>query len=787
MEINKIESIEEYKSFKQFYWRHYFNNDGDFKKVNIIFGENGCGKTSIVNIFKSITNHEEEIFNEIKPKSVNIWINNEKYTYKDGQWNKFLDEGNILYFDNDFIHKNVYQGKIRDETKKGQAQQSAKLIIEFDEKAIKLKEELDRLKEERDEEKKKLDECTTKNKKILEFELTSEEKNLFKIYGDYSNNEIINTIRDLETRIDGLEDEIKKDKENLENLEKISEISKIELLETINGYINIPNYEEYNCVFSCNIEKKVISYLEKELINKIKENKDFFDEGIKLIGENQKVCPFCQSCNEENIKKIINLYNEIYDDTYKKQEREFNIKKKGLISELETARNELNNIDLSNIFLQLKELQEKYNIYNVYSVGDEKQFVKPKFIKLNKFIDELNDTTPSKEEQLDKNKYNEILEEIEQLNKFIHDLNEFINQKNEIIQKFKDENTDKSILIRINENKKENRHIKEKLKFLTSENIKNQKSKDEIIEKRNEMEQKLNEREEKYKLKKREYDDYCRGDIFNNILEKLQIYLSKFNINFKMESNANRRAHEEIPFIFKIYDNEGHERNFKEGLSEGELQALSLSFFFAFLEIQSEKDKKIIIFDDPITSLDNNNLYVLVDLIFEKTQEFSQTFIFTHHQTFFKYLDKKYRDNAVKYYILKNKESLGGSFICRYQKQDLINKLKNIEQSTQYKVKQGLDLTYETIKYGQFLRYEVERLVKDTLLQWNKDNFSEMIEGIKFNKNMDDEDLETLKKIYSFCNWSNTAHVDKDEGTSFEQLKKHVDDFLEIHGKLSRG
>ena len=516
---------------------------------------------------------------------------------------------------------------------------------------------------------------------------------------------------------------------------------------------------------------------------------------MELMEKNQKVCPFCQSHNEENLKKIIRIYSEIYDDTYERQKQDFKNKKDKLIKELKKAEDKLRELKkhngiLNNIFLHLKELQECYDIPNIYSVEEEREFKNlPKFVNLSEFIKEIGDIEPFDKKTLDKDKYCNILDEIKQLNNYIANLNEFINQKNKIIQKFKDDNTDQNINIRIDESKKEKEQLENENEFLKSGKIKNQKLKDEKTDELNNMKEELKNREEKYKNKKREYNEYCSGEIFNNHLEKLKEYLSKFNLNFKLEMDVHRRRHTEVPYTFKIVDNSGYERTFKEGLSEGELQVLSLSFFFAFLDIQTEKDKKILVFDDPITSLSNNNLYVLVDLISEKAMKFSQTFIFTHHQTFFKYLNKKYgrNNNAKSYYILKNKESLGGSFICLYQKQDLINKLKNMGESTRYKSKHGLDLTYETIRYGQFLRYEVERLVKNKLLQWDEKPFSEIIDGIKYNKKIDDDDLYSLKKIYSFCNWSNTAHVDKDEGTSFEQLKKHVNDFIEIYDKYHQG
>lgn len=108
-------------------------------------------------------------------------------------------------------------------------------------------------------------------------------------------------------------------------------------------------------------------------------------------------------------------------------------------------------------------------------------------------------------------------------------------------------------------------------------------------------------------------------------MSKIQDYFKNFNFSFKLEPKTAPTGNKaEFPFAFKVLDFEGNERDFKEGLSEGGIQVLSLCFFFAFLDIQKDKKQKVLVFDDPITSLDNSNLSCLVDLIAEEQKDFSQ-------------------------------------------------------------------------------------------------------------------------------------------------------------------
>ena len=75
--------------------------------------------------------------------------------------------------------------------------------------------------------------------------------------------------------------------------------------------------------------------------------------------------------------------------------------------------------------------------------------------------------------------------------------------------------------------------------------------------------------------------------------------------------------------------------------------------------------------------------------------------------------------------------------------------------------------------------YEVENFIKNQLLHWNSDNFPSAIDGIKKNKNVSDDDLDKIKGIYSFCNWT-TSHVDVGDDHGLSQLKTKINEFVSI-------
>jgi wobble nucleotide-excising tRNase len=83
-------------------------------------------------------------------------------------------------------------------------------------------------------------------------------------------------------------------------------------------------------------------------------------------------------------------------------------------------------------------------------------------------------------------------------------------------------------------------------------------------------------------------------------------------------------------------------------LSEGECSLISFCYFMAKLsDIDTKGQKPIIWIDDPISSLDSNHIFFIYSLInaeIEKAKKYSQLFISTHNLDFLKYLKRISRD-----------------------------------------------------------------------------------------------------------------------------------------------
>ena len=273
------------------------------------------------------------------------------------------------------------------------------------------------------------------------------------------------------------------------------------------------------------------------------------------------------------------------------------------------------------------------------------------------------------------------------------------------------------------------------------------------------------------------------------VLNKMTETLERFNLSFKLQSNPITRATSEFPFSFKVVDEAGKVRDIKNGLSEGERQLVSLAFFFALNEKIQDKDKKVIVFDDPITSLDSANLKILADLIYEQVKQkvFAQVIVLTHHPLFHKYLAKC---GADKFGILKNHASFGGSFIHYDPGFVITARLKNCQQDLQGRAQAGsLNIEDATLQYGHLLRISVERFIKNDLLLWGADKFDTVVSGLKDGqskiKKLDLKDIETIEKIYKYCNHSNLLHADKEAASALTELLLHIGNFITTLDKIS--
>ena len=121
--------------------------DVSFRKLNLLFAENGRGKTTLCAILRSLQSGQPEFILERKtlgtsdPASVQIRLGGNNFTFGTNGWS--TPHQDIAVFDSVFVHDNVYAGDYVDHDHKknlyrvivgAQGIQLAKQIDEMDDK-----------------------------------------------------------------------------------------------------------------------------------------------------------------------------------------------------------------------------------------------------------------------------------------------------------------------------------------------------------------------------------------------------------------------------------------------------------------------------------------------------------------------------------------------------------------------------------------------------------------------------------------------------------------------------
>jgi wobble nucleotide-excising tRNase len=141
--------------------------------------------------------------------------------------------------------------------------------------------------------------------------------------------------------------------------------------------------------------------------------------------------------------------------------------------------------------------------------------------------------------------------------------------------------------------------------------------------------------------------------------------------------------------------------NAKECLSEGDKSTIALAFFLSKLDIDPNRQDKILIFDDPLSSLDTNRRAYTIGIIRTLFQQLKQVVILSHNEYFLHEIGKDI--GAALKCILRIKED----FVAKASKLELcdLEELVKIEY-------------FKHIEALETFRSNPNHAFKDTVLGW---------------------------------------------------------------------
>ncbi|HHY1353846.1 TPA: AAA family ATPase [Campylobacter coli] len=652
MKILKFDKIN-FGSYENFTWD---NGLEEFKTINIFYGRNYSGKTTLSRIARSF---------ELKKHNEDFLDGNFKIKLEDGS---FLTQNDVInsnldirVYNSDFVKENLNylydkKGNIKGFKSIGVEQKNIKEIIEKREKILKTRNE-------------KLQKLENDKKEFLndDRETKLEEKFTEKASLIATNPNYLKGYRYNKTAL-------KKDL----NIIKNNEDAYILNNEEQNQFIKIlEDKEKQNIIFNNTFNKDnfqgILKHsseiLEKEII--IKENltselRKWLEEGLKFHKEHLSTqqCKFCN--NPLTLERIVWIENNIKDDSGEKEKIE------------EELKDLLDNFE--NYKLELKKILQDIEYENFYS-NYKDSFIALKE-QLGANIANYNKELLKIEEKI-KEKQKDVFTPIklENTNDFSDEIFLILN-KIENLCKENDEYTNKLSTnqdearekLRLNEVAK---FAKDSDCFAIQDEIQNLKQNINTLEKsiatQNNKIDLLESRIEKYKEKLSNLETST-----SNINKYLKSYFGHNMLELKVKKDDKGQLNGE----FEILRNGKQAKN----LSEGECSLIAFCYFVASLKDANTKDKNPIIWiDDPISSLDNNHIFFIFSVIeneIVRKNSFEQFFISTHNLDFLKYIkrlkkskskqsknDEKEYDFPQYYFIEKSvKESMETSEVKKLPK-----------------------------------------------------------------------------------------------------------------------
>lgn len=620
----------------------------------IFYAENGAGKTTLATILRSLALGEgilidrHKRLNAISSPKVEIKLeDNSLCRYDNGKWNKTNHD--IEVFDSYFVADNVYSGmEISADNRKA----LYKFVV--GNTGIEIARKINRLKSM------SVDLQREKTKLIDEI------KNLIH-YNDVETVVKLAPKKDIDILLSQKKQEFKISSNN----------------EVIIKHEELPNIKSFTLPFNT---RQIKSLLQKSIdciseqyltfisqrINTLKNNglsnaEKWLADGLAEVNTiNDDSCPFCgQSLS--GAKEIIDGYNLYFSKEYNQ-----------LINSIKLCNSQIQRFDVRNFIRVVTEFHEKlmsqYHFWQIYlkdlnKVTDmpaELTLLEDDFSKVQEKISEKAQNPLSKIE-------NDNLEELEVhlgvVFSFIEELKKYVAYIGPLITKLK------STLKPLDTVRKELRAL-EIYKSRYESPLKEMCEYFIIVEKQILRLQKLTTQLQNEQKGNSAAFLHDYGDIINNYLQN--VFCTDFRIENIKDGGYRGRSRDASltysltfkgkPLSLDTDDN----LSFKNTLSEGDKNTIAFSLFLAKLDKYSEEElkNKIIVFDDPLTSLDLNRRNATINELVKMYQKTKQTLVLSHNLAFLLELNNRRKIKGKDKKVLLIEKQIDKSIIREFKLRD---------------------------------------------------------------------------------------------------------------------
>lgn len=473
-------------------------------------------------------------------------------------------------------------------------------------------------------------------------------------------------------------------------------------------------------------------------------NSDWVRQGLSFYDANDGVCPFCQQTTNESFRKSLSEY---FGETFTQDSNAI----KTLIDNYST--------DAQRLQIQIQALIDlQSNFLDIGKLKTEKQLL-DSIIIINK--QRLAEKQKESSQIITLDTLGNVLREIASL---LAAANTKITENNRIVSNLRSEKATlttqiwKFVISELATDITEYNRRKTALESAIN-NIDTQ-----ITSKATEKVQKEAELRE---LEKQTTSIIPTRDNINHLLDTFGF--KSFKIDLGDELNT-----------YKLVREDGSDA--KNTLSEGERNFLTFLYFYHLLKgSQTETDianDKIVVIDDPISSLDNDVLFIVSTLIRELIQDArenkgstKQIFILTHNIYFHK---------EVTFNRKRNNGALSEESFWLVKKK---GKVSYIESQTENPIKTSYELLWDEVRKDTRNNATIQNTLRRIL-----ENYFKLLGSIPLDelyKKFDGEDKMKCKALCSWINDGSHSSFDEDFYTPLdaEMIRKFLDVFKQIFQK----
>src|SRR3989344_5661129 len=787
MMIKKLAKINHIFSYSFFDWDkinpEHGNNRNDpvdvFKKNNVLFAENGNGKSRLVDIFKSVDGQTIELKKSWHRASTDsqdtkiILGDGSEIDFDGSGWSNESLKNKFLIFDKHFIEGFVHSvGPNYTDTPQRRQQRGRNIVYlgNFAE----YNNEIDRVNALKNA-------ISEKNSHFLETGQAN-------ITGLLNGHDI--TIEELARKKDEIQklnkDDLKDKKERLtkqqgelEKLEKAlkekNKIAALSLLSEIklSSSMEVEQENEKKVtldpskLFSFTVAKGV-----QQTLHKIAHKKDFVKQGLTFITAETTDCPFCeQKIKNGDYVQIVKDYQDIFDENFANEEQDI----KSLLSkyrnvleglrDLQAPTGNQGNLSAVKPFVTIDDELPQSTL-----MEEDKKIIKAE-------IDLVLEKEKKILEKINGSRIDEIKKIIKRANNLIESYDKIIRKTNGKIQQLKKDSAEgkldtkkTEILNEITKLKNEIFYIENKERFekyfgILAQHEANEKVTESLERIYQALKDKIVEEFNKF------VSDYF--DLIKGFIKEISPSMEILDISGQATYDR-RNPRDPAQCGFRI---EYNGEDCTSSLSEGEKQVIALAFFFAQLKKENDKEK-IVVLDDPIFSFDAGKRKSTAEVIQKETKDFGQLFILTCDPLFREYCLKQI-DNRNFYYIFKTT----GSYSIHYVPSNRETIYSSFE--TEFRdIESAQGSNENVIVYGQKLRFCLETKIKEDYFGYSEDNLANMIKKVTGRNKEEFEKLFTNKEIilqiYSYCNTGGLAHYPRDGSTSWNELRDKIKQYLNL-------